>query len=58
MIDNNMIEKIKYRPNFDEYFMEIAFTVKSRSNCMKRAVGAVLAMGNRMLSTGYNGTPP
>lgn len=29
----------------------------TRSNCMKRAVGAVIIKNNRIISTGYNGTP-
>jgi dCMP deaminase len=37
--------------------MHIAEIVKTRSNCMKRAVGVVIAKDNRILSTGYNGTP-
>lgn len=52
-----MIGNISFRPDFDEYFIDIAFIVKMRSNCMKRAVGAVLTKNNKILSTGYNGTP-
>lgn len=37
--------------------MEIAYIVKHKSNCMKRAVGAVLTKNNKILSVGYNGTP-
>ena len=37
--------------------MKIAFITKSRSNCMKRSVGAVVVKNHRLLSTGYNGTP-
>jgi dCMP deaminase len=37
--------------------MRVAFTVKARSNCMKRSVGAILVKNNRIISTGYNGTP-
>lgn len=45
------------RPSWDEYFMNIAHIVKTRSNCMKRAVGAVIVKDNRIIATGYNGTP-
>ncbi len=45
------------RPNFDEYFMRIALTVRSRANCMGRHVGAVLVKDRRIIATGYNGTP-
>jgi dCMP deaminase len=45
------------RPPWDEYFMSIARVVASRSNCIKRKVGAVIALDRRIISTGYNGTP-
>jgi len=45
------------RPNWDEYFMNIARTVATRSNCMKRKVAAVVVKDKRIISTGYNGTP-
>ena len=45
------------RPGWDEYFMSIATTVASRSNCMKRKVAAVVTIDRRIISTGYNGTP-
>jgi dCMP deaminase len=45
------------RPGWDEYFMSIARMVASRSNCVKRKVGAVIARDRRIISTGYNGTP-
>ncbi len=45
------------RPGWDEYFMNIATTVASRSNCMKRKVAAVVTIDRRIISTGYNGTP-
>ncbi len=45
------------RPSWDDYFMEIAEVVKSRSTCLRRKVGAVIIKDNRILSTGYNGAP-
>lgn len=45
------------RPNWDEYFMEIAKVVALRSNCIKRKVAAVIVKDRRIISTGYNGTP-
>ncbi len=45
------------RPCWDSYFMRLAFLASTRSNCMKRRVGAVLVKDNRVVSTGYNGTP-
>jgi dCMP deaminase len=45
------------RPSWDAYFLSIARVVASRSNCVKRHVGAVIARDRRIVSTGYNGTP-
>ena len=45
------------RPNWDEYFMEMAEVAKKRSTCMRRKVGAVIVKDNRILATGYNGAP-
>ncbi len=45
------------RPNWDQYFMDIARTVSSRSNCIKRKVAAIVIKDKRIISTGYNGTP-
>ena len=45
------------RPSWDEYFMDIAFTVASRSTCDRAHVGAVLVRDRRILATGYNGAP-
>jgi len=45
------------RPSNDEYFMEMAQLVSTRSTCMRRKVGAVIVKEKRVLSTGYNGSP-
>lgn len=41
----------------DEYYMGIAMAVRKRADCLGRKVGAVLVKENRVISTGYNGTP-
>jgi dCMP deaminase len=38
--------------------MKIAKTVATRSTCTRAMVGAVLVSQNRIVSTGYNGSPP
>jgi dCMP deaminase len=49
---------IRYvRPSWDEYFIELADLVASRSTCMRRHVGAVLVSKERIIATGYNGAP-
>ncbi len=45
------------RVSWDEYFMEIAEIVKTRSTCMRRQIGAVIVKDNRIIPTGYNGAP-
>ena len=45
------------RVSWDEYFMNIAMAVRERANCLGSRVGAVLILGFRVISTGYNGTP-
>jgi dCMP deaminase len=45
------------RPSWDDYFMEIATVVATRSTCLRRQVGAVIVKDRRILSTGYNGAP-
>jgi len=45
------------KPNWDEYFMEIAKVVRRRADCLRRQVGAVIVKDHRIVSTGYNGTP-
>jgi len=45
------------RPDWDEYFLDIAALVARRSTCLRRNVGAVLVRERRILSTGYNGAP-
>ena len=47
----------RLRPDWDQYFMQLAALAAHRSNCMKRRVGCVLVREKRVISTGYNGTP-
>lgn len=41
----------------NEYYMNIAMAVRKNANCKGRRVGAVLVRDNRIIATGYNGTP-
>lgn len=45
------------RLSWDEYFMNIAVQVSLRSTCIRRKVGALLVKDNKIISTGYNGSP-
>ena len=49
--------KAGQRPDWDEYFLDIAELVSRRSTCRRRSVGAVLVKEKRILATGYNGAP-
>lgn len=52
-----MQKKIKNRPSWDEYFLSLAATVQTRSNCLRQSVGVVIVKDRRIIATGYNGTP-
>lgn len=45
------------RPSWDSYYADIAVEVAKRSSCVKRQIGAVIVVDNRIVATGYNGTP-
>ncbi len=45
------------RPDWDEYFLEIAHVVAKRSTCLRRHIGAVIVKDKQILTTGYNGAP-
>lgn len=45
------------RPSWDDYFLDLAFTVAQRGTCDRARVGAVIVRDRRMLTTGYNGAP-
>lgn len=51
-----MSEKLD-RPNRDHYFMGIAMAVRERADCKGQKVGAVIVTEDRIIATGYNGTP-
>jgi dCMP deaminase len=44
------------RVSWEEYFMDIAQTVSTRSTCPKRKVGAIFVRDRMILSGGYNGS--
>lgn len=41
----------------DEYYLDIAYAVCKRSNCIKRHYGAVIVKNDKIIATGYNGSP-
>jgi len=44
------------RVSWDQYFMNIAAVVSSRSTCPRKFVGAAIVRDRTILSTGYNGS--
>ncbi|MDB5056204.1 MAG: transport-associated-like protein [Bacilli bacterium] len=45
------------RKDWDTYFLDIAYMAATRSQCLRRHVGAVLVQGKKLLGTAYNGAP-
>jgi len=43
------------RPDWDEYFLKMAFLVAERSTCLRHHVGAIIVRNKHILTTGYNG---
>ena len=54
---NENKKNTKSRPTWDEYFINIANLVSTRSTCLRRDVGAVVVKNKQVLTTGYNGAP-
>ena len=47
---------VRKRASWDEYFMNIAREVATRSTCDRKFVGAVVVRDRSILATGYNGS--
>ena len=45
------------RPEWNEYFLDIAKAVGRRSTCLRRRYGAIIVKDKIIISTGYNGAP-
>jgi dCMP deaminase len=50
------MEPKRPRVSWDEYFMNIAREVSTRSTCDRKFVGAVIVRDKSILATGYNGS--
>lgn len=42
----------------EEFYKEAALLISRRSSCLKRPVGAILLIDNRIIAQGYNGVLP
>lgn len=45
------------RPSWEDYFMNLAYLISTRSSCRRRKVGAIIVKNKRILASGYNGAP-
>ena len=52
-----MNEEKYQRPSWDEYFLNIMLMVGSRGSCDRGRAGCVITSDNRIVSTGYVGSP-
>jgi len=55
--DLNSETKKYIRPSWDEYFMKIMEMVGARGSCDRGRAGCVITRDNRIISTGYAGSP-
>ena len=54
----NLTETYSYRPDWDEYFITIAFLTASRSPCERLHVGTAFVKDKHLIAHGYNGFLP
>lgn len=45
------------RVSKENYYLDIAETVASRSTCLRKSFGAIIVKNDTIVSTGYNGAP-
>lgn len=45
------------RPDWDSFFMAMAYFVSTRSSCWDRKVGAIIVRDKTVIATGFNGAP-
>ncbi len=45
------------RKEKENYYLDIASTVKERSTCLRRRYGAIIVQNDEIIATGYNGAP-
>jgi dCMP deaminase len=57
MKKEEIMDEVRERPPWDVYWMNIAEDIAARSTCHNIQVGAVITINNRIIGTGYNGSP-
>jgi dCMP deaminase len=53
---STLVSNRRMRVDWNEYFMNIAREVATRSTCDRKHIGAVIVREKTLLSTGYNGS--
>lgn len=51
------MEELSKQERLDHTFMKFAWSLADLSHCVRVQVGAVITKDNRVISTGYNGSP-
>lgn len=51
-----MIQNTTNRVPIDQYFMNVAIQVATRSTCDRKHIGAIIVQNRQIISTGYNGS--
>lgn len=46
------------RPSWGETWLKVCGVMAERATCTRRKVGAVIVKDDRLISSGYNGSPP
>lgn len=46
-----------HRPDKNDYYLDIARVVSSRSTCLKVLIGAIIVKGDQIIAAGYVGAP-
>ena len=57
-IKMKIIKEQAKQEKFDKLFIDVALRVAEMSHAQRRKVGAILVKDGRIISMGYNGTPP
>jgi dCMP deaminase len=52
---DGVVEHVRERPPWDEYWFKMARLVSTRATCPRAAIGALLVKFQRCIATGYNG---
>ena len=45
------------RTSKDDYYLDIAVSVRERATCLRRTYGAIIVSNDEIISSGYNGAP-